>query len=600
MAGILKETGAVKDYWLEPDSRSLAPKTLALTDSRGRPLEEIPYEPGASPEVSTSDGAPEGLLIDFGKEVGGHLHLKFASCGCGRVGAQPLESIRQVTSPMLVSPLSKFDFSTKYARLNPGPGEEVHLPHFGGFRYLWLYPERPGGFKVDEVRLDYTPHLPVDVDKCGYFLSSDDLLNRAWFAGLHTIEMCTVDPALGADGKSRIGEGSWVLIDGAKRDRLIWTGDLDPMAEAIYVSDFNTGAVRDSLLSLARYQKRNGYIPGCSPAPGIGRLVSGLFGEYVAWWVVVLYRYYLHTGDLDTLKELFPAAKRAIAYLESQCRDGLFRQTPRNMQEWCFTVIRLGKPTHTNAVYYWALGGASFLARVLGQDGLAAEYTERALSLGKAVERELWDEGRGAFVDTTVDRRRVPQDGNSIAIVSGLVKEREKAAGILDYLKRNLWESWGSDNVDVPYYRLIPGFPWHNKRVMPFMNYYEALARFTCGDDDGAMELIRRCWGNMVEQEPGTTFWEWTGTKGQVDARFCSLCHGWSGGVVPLLSRHVLGIRTEGVAYSTFNFDPHPAGLEWVEGRVPVNGGFIEARVEKKKDGYDVKINAPKGMEPAS
>jgi hypothetical protein len=102
-----------------------------------------------------------------------------------------------------------------------------------------------------------------------------------------------------------------------------------------------------------------------------------------------------------------------------------------------------------------------------------------------------------------------------------------------------------------------------------------------------------------MEKEPGTTFWEWTGTRGQVDARFCSLCHGWSAGVVPLLSKYVLGIRTEGVAYSTFNFDPRPSGLEWVEGRVPVNGGFIEARVEKKKDGYDIKINAPKGMELA-
>ena len=56
-----------------------------------------------------------------------------------------------------------------------------------------------------------------------------------------------------------------------------------------------------------------------------------------------------------------------------------------------------------------------------------------------------------------------------------------------------------------------------------------------------------------METEPGTTFWEWTGTRGQVDARFCSL----------------------------------------------VADGFIEARVEKKKDGYDIKINAPKGMELA-
>ena len=80
----------------------------------------------------------------------------------------------------------------------------------------------------------------------------------------------------------------------------------------------------------------------------------------------------------------------------------------------------------------------------------------------------------------------------------------------------------------------------------------------------------------------------------------CSLCHGWSAGVVPLLSKFVLGIRPVGVAYKQFQFDPRPAGLEWVEGRVPVKGGFIEARVEKAGDGYDVHVKAPKGMELVS
>lgn len=196
-----------------------------------------------------------------------------------------------------------------------------------------------------------------------------------------------------------------------------------------------------------------------------------------------------------------------------------------------------------------------------------------------SVERELWDDGRGAFVDSTVNRRCVPQDGNSVTIVSGLVKEPERVKRILAYMRDNLWESWGPDNVDVPFYRLTPGFPWHNQRVMPFMNYYEALARYLSGDDEGAMELLRRCWGYMVGTEPGTTFWEWKSRRGQVDVHFCSLCHGWSAGVVPLLSKFVLGIGPVGVAYKQFQFDPRPAGLEWVEGRVPVKGGLIEARV---------------------
>jgi hypothetical protein len=132
---------------------------------------------------------------------------------------------------------------------------------------------------------------------------------------------------------------------------------------------------------------------------------------------------------------------------------------------------------------------------------------------------------------------------------------------------------------------------------VPFMNNYEVLARFAARDDAGAMELIRRCWGGMVDSEPGTTFWEWSGKHGGVDGHLTSLCHGWSAGVVPLLSKYVLGLRPSGPGYRSYVFDPRPSGLDWVEGRVPVPGGFIEARVERKKGGgYAMNCRAPKGM----
>ena len=599
MAGVLKENAAVKEYWLEPGSRRVEPVKLSVTDFRGRRLEDVDYSADAALEVHASATRWHGILIDFGKEVGGYPHLAFGTGRCHRVGVQAAESLEHLSSPLVAGPASIADRSLCVTHVWARAGRTADLQHFGGFRYLWIYPKMPGAMTLGDVWIDYSPHIPGDPDTCGYFLSSDDMLNRAWFAGLHTIEMCTVDPALGGyNSKGRIGVGEWVLVDGAKRDRLIWAGDLLPMANAVFVSDNNTAAVRDSLLSLATYQENNGYIPACSPGPVLGRVASGFFGDYVAWWVVCLHSYYLHTGDLDTLEEMLPVVKRALHYLHSQCRGGLFRQTPLNMMEWCFTVLRQGRPTYTNVMYYWALNCASFLAHELGEEEISAGYVSRAFRLSEAMERSLWDEKRGAFVDTTADRGRVPQDGNSLAIVSGLVGEPSLTGGMLEYLKENMWVAWGSNNIDVPYYRLTPGHPPHNRRVFPFMNNFEALARFTAGDADGAMELIRRCWGNMVDSEPGSTFWEWAGRDGRVDPHFCSLCHGWSAGVVPLLSKNVLGIRPAQVAYRSFHFAPTLGDLDWVEGRVPVPGGFIEARVEKrKKGGVDMKCVAPRGIE---
>ncbi len=595
MSGVLKETSAIKEYWLEPESGDVAPVWLAETDLSGNVLKRVPYSREAGMQLVASASRRRGVLVDFGLEVGGFPRVSFGEGKCRRVGLQAVESVKHILNPLAADAASIADPSVycRHFRARPGPG--VRLAHCGGFRYLWFYPMLPGRVTLSDVSVDYTPYRSEAPDSCGYFLSSDDMLNRAWFAGLHTVEMCTIDPGMGGvGGGQRIGQGRWVLVDGAKRDRLIWTGDLGPMGPAVCVSDNNTGALRDSLFSLAAYQGKDGYIPACSPAQLPLRAAGGLFGDYVAWWVVCLYQYYIHTGDRETLDAAFPALKRALHYLHSQCRGGMFRQTPLNMMEWCFTVLRRGSPSYTNAMYYWALNSAAYLANEIGEDVISTGYVSRAFRLGEAMERKLWDEERGAFVDTTADRGRVPQDANSIAIVSGLSGEPHVARGILEYIKENMWEEWGSTNVDIPYYRLTPGYPWHNRRVVPFMNNYEALARFIAGDDDGAIELVRRCWGGMLGCEPGTTFWEWKGRKGEAPGHFTSLCHGWSAGVVPLLSKFVLGIRPAGAGYRKFVFDPRPVGLDWVEGRVPVPGGFIEARIERKKSGgYQRRIKAP-------
>jgi hypothetical protein len=73
---------------------------------------------------------------------------------------------------------------------------------------------------------------------------ADDLLNRIWYAGAYTNQICTIDPNYGnalihifqinssvSDATNvtwytnyTITEGSSALVDGAKRDRIVWAG----------------------------------------------------------------------------------------------------------------------------------------------------------------------------------------------------------------------------------------------------------------------------------------------------------------------------------------------------------------------------------------
>ncbi len=596
---MLKETESIKDFWLEPFSRRVEPKVIGVTDLEGKVVEWSSYARDQNHQVALKPLRANGLLLDFGIEIGGYPRLVFRCDGQFILGVQTVEATSHIIRPPFSSILLGRDPGVKDYVVKVKKNRVVEVPHCGGFRYLWVYPLSPGSITLQRAWVEYTPHIPESLDSVGYFLCSDEMLNRTWFSGLHTVEMCTINPKLGGSGSNRkIGEGEWVISDGAKRDRLIWTVSLSPAGAAQYVSVFNTDAVRDSLISLARLQRNDGYIPACSQTSPLTKIVSSLFGDYVAWWIITLYQYYLHTADMETVRELFPVIKRALSYLHSQTKGGLFRQTPFNSNRWCFSILRRGKPSYTNILYYWALNCASFLAHELDEDEFSAGCVSRAYRVGEAVFRELWNSQKKVFIYTTDDRKRVPQDANCLSIISGLVGEPEDVGKILDYIRELMWVPWGSANVDVPYLRHISSthLP-HNRKVIPFMNNFEALARFMANDNKNAIELIKRCWGNMLENEPGSTFWEWVGDEGKVPPHSASLCHSWSSGVVALLSKYILGVRLAGVGYTRFRFDPRCEGLDWAEGRVPTPFGFIEARVERKRDSYVRKVKAPEGVE---
>jgi hypothetical protein len=78
---------------------------------------------------------------------------------------------------------------------------------------------------------------------------TDELLNRVWYAGAYTNQICTIEPDMGnalvhlfEEGFSRdddqtpvnvtwynnytITGGKSALVDGAKRDRLVWAGGI--------------------------------------------------------------------------------------------------------------------------------------------------------------------------------------------------------------------------------------------------------------------------------------------------------------------------------------------------------------------------------------
>jgi Bacterial alpha-L-rhamnosidase 6 hairpin glycosidase domain len=100
------------------------------------------------------------------------------------------------------------------------------------------------------------------------------------------------------------------LMDGSKRDRLVWSGDLTVSTPTLYYSSGASDAVAGSLRLHGSYQRSSGQVPGNLPpqlrpglAPGDAMPDTYYYSlSYSIYFVTTLYQYYLYTGDKDLVR----------------------------------------------------------------------------------------------------------------------------------------------------------------------------------------------------------------------------------------------------------------------------------------------------------
>src|SRR4029077_17304865 len=93
----------------------------------------------------------------------------------------------------------------------------------GGERYQLLTLDEPGSVTLQSVGINITAFRGTPSALRGHFISSDDLLNRIWYASVYTLNLNQVPPGVtsGIPGEANT---SSLIIDGAKRDRAVWSG----------------------------------------------------------------------------------------------------------------------------------------------------------------------------------------------------------------------------------------------------------------------------------------------------------------------------------------------------------------------------------------
>jgi hypothetical protein len=578
-------------YIYAPASRTVTPVAVLKTTGTVTNAQHL-----VSGGVTRLTGQGSSVVLDFGKEVGGLITLHFASSS----DASQQLGLAFSESSLGVGPASdssnggpEADGAIYADVAGPGTYTMPASKLRGGFRYLTLFLNSSGTVDIDHLWLNFTaaPTMTNLRAYPNYFRSSDDLLNRIWYAGAYTVQMDTVAPDAGRvwpppagggwDNSGLVGVGSSVLVDGAKRDRTVWPGDLGISIPTDFAAFDDINTIRNTLTVLYQHQDPEGALPYAGPEVNF----PGAFSDtYHLWSLIVTAEYELYSGDKSWLDGIWSQYQQGVAWSTARIdSNGLFMVA--GPADWA----RSGQGQENiaaNALMYRVLVTASTLAAEEGDSALAASYTQKAVALRAAINSLLWDPAAGAYKDNQSSSLH-PQDGNSLAVWFGIPDSAAKTRSILQVLKHN-WTRLGAHTPE-----------WTG--IHPYPGSLEIQARLAAGDDADALQLIRREWGYMLNAPIGTasTFWEGFNDDGSfayesTGPGYTSLAHGWATGPTSALTFYVLGLQPAGLG-GHYELVPHPGGLRFAEGRLRIPQGALTASWLRDGRAFEMELVASRG-----
>ncbi len=499
---------------------------------------------------STTDVHP-ALLLDFGKELQGGLQIITGMYKSGKPVTLRIRFGESASEAMS-------DVEPVHNATNDHAMRDmmVKVPWLGkleigntGFRFVRIdLVDDNTEFEIKEVRAIFNFR---DIPYLGSFNCSDTLLNKIWLTGAYTVQLNMQD----------------YLWDGIKRDRLVWIGDMHPETSTI-AAVFGYNDVVPKSLDLAR---------DITPLP---QYMNGMV-SYSMWWIIIQHDWYMHTGNLDYLKQ-------QKKYLTGLLNHLLEKIDTNNSEDLNDGARFLDWPTseNTNAIHA----------------GLQAMMV-MALDAGANLCTILKDRKTAAKCEKGIERlkKNIPEANGvkqaaAMLALSGLIPAEKADKEVLS----------------------VGGV----KDFSTFYGYYMLQAKAMAGNYQASLDAIREYWGAMLNLG-ATTFWEdfnldWLTDAARVDelippgkkdihcsyGGYCykgfrlSLCHGWASGPTPWLTEHVLGIKVVAPGCKVIKVTPHLGDLEFAEGSFPTPYGIVKVKHTKLANGkIKSEIAAPKEVQ---
>ncbi|KAF9490904.1 Six-hairpin glycosidase [Pleurotus eryngii] len=555
------------------------------------------------------------FTLDFGVEVGGLISINFE-----QISSSSSLALSFTESPLFIrrnasddssfpSANTTFDGVLRVTSPRRGIWQQPAATLRGGFRYLTIVNNDDDDLTISNVTcsISFMPHVENLRSYSGYFFASDpvfkdkDFLTKVWYAGAYTIQSNTVPlntgrkvpfaPAGTWFNNATLGVSGPIIVDGAKRDRAVWPGDMGVAVPSQFVSTNDLIPTRNALSTMfAAINPTTGALPESGPP-----LSQQGSDTYHAWTLIGTHNYFLYSGDVEWLRTIWSNYTKAVAFLEGKVDGQIGLMNVTGLRDWA----RLGGGginAAGNALLYRVLVTTSELASHLNERSLSTAYAANATSIKTRFNDVFWLPSAGMYKDNQTTSL-CPQDANSFAVIFNVTNAPEQDKSISQGLTKN-WNSLGSIAPELP------------NTISPFIGGFELQAHFIAGNDGLAMDLLRREWGYMLYTNLSvqSTLLEGYNSDGSIgyrgdrgynsDPAYVSHAHGWSAGPTSALTFYVLGLTVTSPQGATWEVAPHLSGLNAAEGQFETPLGAYLASWRTVNEGgkvFEIDLETPLG-----
>lgn len=295
------------------------------------------------------------------------------------------------------------------------------------------------------------------------------------------------------------------------------------------------------------------------------------------WYIGMLQDYARYGADTEFVKSKISGTRQILDYFKNyQQADGRLKNTPQwmftdwvdNFKEWkagAGPMSANGTSALLDFQLLWAYQVAADLETKLGNAAFASQYQKEIATLKKTIRASYWDSSKKLFADRE-EKDEFSQHTNSLAILTGMVSNEEAQQIAQSLLTNN---------------QLAP--------ASIYFKYYLHQALIKAGQGNDYLKWLDK-WRENIQM--GLTTWAETS---DVD-KTRSDCHAWGSSPNIEFYRTILGIDSDGLAFSKVKIEPHLGQMTDISGTMPHPKGSVSVSYKLENGKWKVKIELPKNI----